>query len=503
MEVHQISSDPITCKEVMQIVESGITLKLSEESIHKVKQCRDFLDDVLSIKGNKIYGVNTGYGSLHNVEVSLEDQEELQEKLVLSHDCATGNPMPIEVVKVLLLLKIKCLALGHSGVKKETLDFLIELYNRDIIPIIYEQGSLGASGDLAPLAHMSLPLIGEGEVYYKGQRHNSFKILKKIGLRPLRLEAKEGLALLNGTQLMGAYGVWMISRFKYLLKLADFISTLSLEAFDGRAEPFDPGIHEVRKHRGQNKVAQNVRYLLDGSELITSFKQHTQDPYSFRCIPQVHGASRDALEYVDKVFEIEINSVTDNPIIFPDKELILSGGNFHGQPLALALEQLCLAMAEIGSISERRTYKLLSGQRALPPFLIEKPGLNSGFMIVQYVSASMVSQNKQYCTPAVIDSIDSSQGQEDHVSMGANSALKLKNVFKNVEKILAYEFFTAAQALQFRRPKRTSGILEAAVAMYRQEVPFLDEDDLMYPHMNKTIEFIQKLKNTNFLSSII
>ena len=503
MDSHQISSNIISCKEVMRVIESGATLKLSEESLSKIRKCRHFLDDVLAVKGNKIYGVNTGYGSLHNVEISLEDQEELQEKLVLSHACGTGDPIPIEVVKILLFLKIKCLALGFSGVRKETLNFLIEMFNRDIHPVIYEQGSLGASGDLAPLAHMSLPLIGEGEVYYKGQKHHSFKILKQIGLKPLRLEAKEGLALLNGTQFMGAFGVWMIHRFRYLLKLADFISTLSLEAYDGRAEPFDPGLHEVRKHRGQNKVAQNVRYLLDGSELIGTFKQHTQDPYSFRCIPQVHGASRDALEYVDKVFENEINSVTDNPIVFPEKELILSGGNFHGQPLALALEHLTLAMAEIGSISERRTYKLLSGQRGLPPFLIEKPGLNSGFMIVQYVSASMVSQNKQYCTPAVIDSIDSSQGQEDHVSMGANSALKLRKVFDNVEKILAFEFFTAAQAIQFRRPKRTSGILEAAVAMYRQEVPFIDEDDVMYPHMNKTVEFIRKLKNTNFLTSII
>ncbi len=503
METHFISSDRITCKDIERICGSGLDIKLSEDALAAVIKNREYLNSKLADSTNKIYGINTGYGALHNIEIPKDKQAELQEKLVISHACGVGEQIPVEIAKMLLLLKIQNLSYGYSGIREETINTLLEFYNRNVIPIIYEQGSLGASGDLAPLAHLSLPLIGEGEVNFKGAKHESYKVLDQLGLSPLKLQAKEGLALLNGTQFMSAYGVWGVNKLRHLLKLADFISAISLEAFDGRQGPFDPALHEVRKHQGQRESAQNIRYLVDGSEIAKAPKKHTQDPYSFRCIPQVHGASRDALRYIENTIENEINSVTDNPIVFEEKDVILSGGNFHGQPLALSLDHMCIAAAELGSISERRMYKLLSGQRDLPSFLVSNPGLNSGFMIVQYTAASIVSQNKHLCMPASVDTIDSSQGQEDHVSMGANAATKMYRVLNNVEKVLAYEFFAASQAIQFRRPKRTSGIIEAVLAMFAQEVPFIEEDDLMYPFMNKSLEFIQKLKNTNFLSSII
>ena len=503
METFQISSKHLTCKEVQQVVNSGVDLKLSDSSLSAVVKCRNYLDEVLSDPNRRLYGINTGYGALHDIDIPADKQVELQEKLVISHSCGTGDEVPLDIVRIMMFLKIQSLSYGHSGIRQETINTIIEMYNRQVLPVIYDQGSLGASGDLAPLAHLSLPLIGEGEVNFKGFKTNSSKILDQLGLKPLELQAKEGLALLNGTQFMSAYGVWGVNKLRDLLKMADFISAISLDAFGCKQDPFDPALHEVRKQPGQSITAQNIRYLLDGSEIANETKKHTQDPYSFRCIPQVHGASRDALNYINSAFENEINSVTDNPIIFPDRKQIISGGNFHGQPLALALDHLCIAAAEIGSISERRTYKLLSGQRDLPSFLAGEPGLNSGFMIVQYTSASIVSQNKHLCMPASVDTIDSSQGQEDHVSMGANAATKMFRVVNNVEKILAYEFFTAAQAIHFRRPKRTSGIIEAVLAMFNQEVPFIQEDELMYPFMNKSVEYIQKIKNTNFLDSII
>ncbi|MEM7163424.1 MAG: histidine ammonia-lyase [Bacteroidota bacterium] len=503
MNTHQISSDTLSCKELDRLISNGDTIRLSEEAIQAVEKNRAYLDSVLEGSTNKIYGINTGFGALHNIVIPKDKHALLQEKLIISHACGVGDEIPMHIAKTCLLLKIQNLSYGFSAVNKSTLDRLVEFYNRGVIPVLYEQGSLGASGDLAPLAHLALPLIGEGQVYFKGQKLDSMKVLDQMGMQPLNLGAKEGLALLNGTQFMSAYGVWGTNKLRYLLKIADFIAAISLEAFDGRIDAFDPAIHEVRKHKGQRESAQNIRYLLDGSEIATTFKKHTQDPYSFRCVPQVHGASRDALRYIENVFENEINSVTDNPLVFDEHQAIISGGNFHGQPLALALDHLCLAAAELGSISERRLYKLLSGQRELPSFLVDNPGLNSGFMIVQYTAASIVSQNKHLCMPASVDTIDSSQGQEDHVSMGANAATKMYRVLNNVEKVLAYEFFAASQAIQYRRPKRTSGIIEAALAMFAQEVPFIEEDDLMYPFMNKSHEYIQKLKNTNFLSSII
>jgi histidine ammonia-lyase len=417
--------------------------------------------------------------------------EQLQANLVMSHACGTGDEVPQEIVRLMLLLKVQALAYGKSAVQLETVQRLAYMFNNDILPVVYQQGSLGASGDLAPLAHLCLPLLGLGEVNYKGSRKPSSEVFREHKLDPIRLKSKEGLALLNGTQFMSAYGIWCLLKTKRISRAADMIAAVSLEAFDGRVEPFRPHIHSIRPHKGQISTAANMRRLLEGSELIKRKKEHVQDPYSFRCIPQVHGASKDTSDYVQSIFLTEINSVTDNPTVFPEEDEIISGGNFHGQPLALGLDFLAIALAELGNISERRTYQLISGLRGLPPFLVAEPGLNSGFMIPQYTAASIVSQNKQYCSPASVDSIVSSNGQEDHVSMGANAATKCFKVVENVERILAIELFNAAQALEFRRPLKSSGILEELVSQYRKDVPFIKADKVMFNEMQKSIDFLR------------
>ena len=409
----------------------------------------------------------------------------------MSHACGTGERVPNEIVRLMLLLKAQSLSYGHSGVQLITVERLIDLYNHDILPVVYQQGSLGASGDLAPLAHLSLPLLGLGEVEFEGEIYPSEVILKKFGWEPIELQSKEGLALLNGTQFMSAYGIWSLLKAQDLSRWADRIGALSLDAFDGRIEPFSDNVHLVRGHKGQLTTARAIRSLLEGSELISRPKQHVQDPYSFRCIPQVHGASKDTIDYVTSVMEVEINSVTDNPTIFPDEDIIVSAGNFHGQPIAVAMDCLAIAVAELGNISERRTYKLIAGVRSLPHFLVAKPGLNSGFMIPQYTAASIVSQTKGLCMPASVDSIPSSQGQEDHVSMGSNAATKLARVVLNVERVLAIELMNAAQALEFRRPARSSATIEKLVEDYRQVVPFIDNDEVMYPHIESSIQFLR------------
>jgi histidine ammonia-lyase len=360
-----------------------------------------------------------------------------------------------------------------------------------MLPVVYQQGSLGASGDLAPLAHLSLPLIGKGEVDWQGERWAGSDLPQQAALEPLTLQAKEGLALLNGTQFMSAYACWALLQSQELFHISDRTAALSLDAFNCKMEPFHSKLHNLRPHNGQATTAANIRDHLEGSELQQQPKEALQDPYSFRCTPQVHGASRDAFDHVKQVVETEINAVTDNPNLLPDDDLVLSGGNFHGQPLALTLDYLSMAMAEIGNISERRTYKLLNGNRGLPPFLIRNPGLNSGLMIPQYTAASLVSQNKQLCTPSSVDSITSSNGQEDHVSMGANSATKCYTVIDNVLTILAVEWLVANQALDFRRPKQTSPSLEIAVASFRERVPFNDQDRVMYEDMHATVNFLQ------------
>jgi histidine ammonia-lyase len=410
----------------------------------------------------------------------------------MSHACGTGDEVPQEIVKIMLLLKVQSLSYGHSGVQLITVQRLIDFYNHDIIPVVYQQGSLGASGDLSPLAHVALPLLGLGEVYYKGKKQVSADVLREMNWQSIELQSKEGLALLNGTQFMSAYGVYCCLRIFKLSRLADVTAALSLDAFDGRIEPFHELIQLIRPHKGQIKTARRIKNLLKGSELIERKKEHVQDPYSFRCIPQVHGASKDSINYVSYVFKNEINSVTDNPTIFPDEDLIISAGNFHGQPLALALDNLAIAMAELGNISERRTYQLISGKRNLPHFLVAHPGLNSGFMIPQYTSASIVSQNKQLCTPCSVDSIESSQGQEDHVSMGANAATKTFKVLENLERIIAIELLNAAQAMEFRRPAKTSEYLENYLKSYRKYVSFINDDEIMYTNIAKSVTFLRE-----------
>lgn len=455
------------------------TLSISSEAWQRIATNRAYLDDILQ-KGDTYYGINTGFGSLCNVRIAPEELSLLQENLVCSHACGMGDEVPEEIVKLMLLLKIHGLSQGYSGVRKELVQRLIDFYNLGIYPVIFELGSLGASGDLAPLAHLSLPILGKGWVNYKGDKKQAATVLQELNLEPMPLAAKEGLALLNGTQFMSSYGSWALLAASRLSAWANVIGALSADAFLAKGEPFTHGIHRVRPHKGQIATAEQLREWLTGSELQALPKEQVQDPYSFRCMPQVHGATADVIDTVRGILETEINSVTDNPIVFHDEDAIVSGGNFHGQPLALHLDFLAIAMAELANISERRTYLLVSGQRNLPPFLAPDAGVNSGFMIAQYTAAAIVSQNKQYCTPASVDSIVSSNGQEDHVSMGANAATKLRKVILNVQRVLAIELLTAAQALDMRHPQKSSPALEQLWQDFRAVIPFMDKDRVLH-----------------------
>jgi histidine ammonia-lyase len=490
---HYITTDILTFKQLNTIISEHHQLQLSEEAISKIEKARQYLDQKMLDNQAPIYGINTGFGSLCHVKISDQHLGQLQKNLMLSHACGCGEEVPQKLVKIMLLLKIQSLSYGHSGVQLQTVQRLIDFYNHDVFPIVYQQGSLGASGDLAPLSHLTLPLIGEGEVYFENIKMTSKALLQKFNWEPIALASKEGLALLNGTQFMSAYGVYCLLEAKKYSYFADVIGALSLEGFDGRIEPFHELIHHIRPHKGQLKTAQFITDLLDESELIKQPKQHVQDPYSFRCIPQVHGASKDTISFVEKTFLTEVNAVSDNPNIFPDEDLIISGGNFHGQPLALALDYLGIALAELGSISERRTYQLISGQRGLPPFLVEKPGLDSGFMIPQYTAASIVSQNKHLANPASTDSIVSSNGQEDHVSMGANAATKCFRIVENLKSILAIELFNASQALYFREPLKSSPFLMTFVNEFRQEVPIVHQDRFLHEDITNAINFLASM----------
>jgi histidine ammonia-lyase len=469
-------------EDFIQALQSNEKITLQDETIRSIQKCRDYLDTQTSSMVNPIYGVNTGFGSLCNTIIPADELGQLQRNLLTSHACGAGEEVPSDIVRLMLLLKIRGLSYGHSGVQVQTVQRLLDFFNLGITPVVFQQGSLGASGDLAPLAHLCLPLIGEGEVYFKNKRMEASEALELAGLRAIELKSKEGLALINGTQFMLAYATWCIAKALHVSEMAASIAAMSLDAFDGRIEPFDENLHATRAHAGQQFFAKKMKSLLNGSSIISRKKEHVQDPYSFRCMPQVHGASIDAMKYVYGVVRTEINSVTDNPVVFAEQEKVISGGNFHGQPLALALDFLCIALAELGSISERRVYKLISGQRDLPPYLAKEPGLNSGFMIPQYTAASIVSQNKQLCTPASIDTIDSSNGQEDHVSMGANAATKCYRVLENLRSIYAIELFTAAQALDFRRPAKSSDPIEKLHSEVRKRVPFLEKDEQMSKH---------------------
>jgi histidine ammonia-lyase len=489
---HYISSEVLTLETLQEIISEHKTLALSEEAKVNIQQCRDYLDQKMASNETPIYGINTGFGSLCNTAISFEDLGLLQYNLVVSHACGTGEEVPAELVKRMLLLKIIGLSHGHSGVQVATVERLIFFYNNEILPVVYQQGSLGASGDLAPLAHMSLPLIGEGEVYFNGEKMSSKALLTHFSLEPIQLQSKEGLALLNGTQFMSAYASYAVANSHQLWSQWNQIAALSLEGYDGRINPFQANVNEIRNQKGQIETAEFFRSLLVGSEIVTQEKAHVQDPYSFRCIPQVHGASKDAIDYVSQIVEREINAVTDNPTVFPDEDQVVSAGNFHGQPLAISMDFLAIALAEMGSISERRVYKLISGTRNLPAFLVANPGLNSGFMIPQYTAASIVSQNKQLCTPASIDSIDSSNGQEDHVSMGANAATKLYRIIQNCYTIQGIELLNAAQAFEFRRPLKSSEILESLYSDYRKVVTFVKNDTFLQPLIAESVKFVKQ-----------
>jgi histidine ammonia-lyase len=492
MNNHSITLNGFSITQIDEILKG--TISLSDEVKTKVTVARDYLNKKMESHKDAIYGINTGFGSLCNTKIENKDLGKLQENLIMSHACGMGDEVPNNIVKLMLLLKVQGLSFGHSGVDVNTIQLLVEFYNLDILPVVYQLGSLGASGDLSPLAHMCLPLLGKGEVWYKGEKRPAANVLSESGLKPITLQSKEGLALLNGTQFMSAYGVASILKAERISQLADIIGAISLEGYDGRIEPFDVKIHQVRPHMGQIATANALRKLLEGSQIITRKKEHVQDPYSFRCMPQVHGASKDTLQHVYGIFETEINSVTDNPTVFPEQDEVISAGNFHGQPLALGLDFLAIAIAELGNISERRTYQLIGGKRGLPAFLVANPGLDSGFMIPQYTSASIVSQNKQLCTPASVDSIESSNGQEDHVSMGANAATKCYRVMENVERILSIELFNATQALEFRRPAKSSATIEGFVAAFREKVAFVEQDKIMFTEIHKATEFVKTVE---------
>jgi len=491
MQQFIVDNQWVSLEQLDEVLHSGAKLALSETAKEKIAACRSYLDQEIAKADRLIYGINTGFGSLCNTAISTDDLEQLQNNLVLSHACGAGDRVPDEIVKRMLLLKVLGLSHGASGVQVETVERLIFYYNNDIFPVVYQQGSLGASGDLAPLAHLVLPLIGEGTVRINNEEIPSAEMNKRFTLAPMKLRSKEGLALLNGTQFMSAYASFAVSNARKLWKQFNEVAAISLDAYDGRVEPFGKQVNEIRNQVGQIKTAEIFRGLLADSEIAKQTKAHVQDPYSFRCIPQVHGASYDAIEYAANVVEREINAVTDNPTIFPDDDLVVSAGNFHGQPLALAMDFLAIALAELGSISERRIYKSISGTRELPAFLVANPGLNSGFMITQYACAAIVSQNKQLCTPASVDTIDSSNGQEDHVSMGANAATKLARVIENCFAIQGIELLHAAQAIEFRRPLRSGSKQEAIVEAYRKVVPFVEKDCYLHPLMEASKQFVK------------
>lgn len=493
MKTFQIGNE-LDIAAIQSILRENTHLALSVQAKKRIEKGRKYLDKKLLDSSVPVYGINTGFGSLRNIAIDKKSYNQLQINALRAHACGTGNEVPGEIIHLMLLLKIQSLSYGNSGVQTATVERLIDFFNNGVIPIVYEQGSLGASGDLAPLAHLCLPLLAEGEVIHNGKRKNAARLHKELKWLPVELKAKEGLALLNGTQFMGAYGVWLILQANKLSRIADTIAALSIDGFNAKTEPFDRLIQMVRPHRGQAECAKFVTDCLKGSELSRSKKHDVQDPYSFRCIPQVHGATRDVIEHAGSVLSTEINSVTDNPLIFPDEDKILSGGNFHGHPLAMLFDYLGIALANLGNISERRTFQLMSGQRGLPPFLAEEPGLNTGLMILQYTAASVVSQNKQYATPASADSIVSSNGQEDYVSMGANAAVKCYRIVQNLKTILAIELIAAAQAVHFRKSLKTSPSLQRIIAQFRKSVPFISKDRQFSKDIRAAVQFIEDLE---------
>ena len=491
MKIHKISAEHLSIERIGEIVYGGYQIQLSYDAQKRRVDCRKYLARKIEETTSPIYGVTTGFGSLCNVSIGPDYLAQLQINLMMSHACGTGDRVPNDIVKIMLLLKIQSLSYGFSGCQLVTVNRLIDFFNNDVYPVVYMQGSLGASGDLVPLAHLTLPLVGLGEVEYQGEIITGAELLQKLEWQPIQLASKEGLALLNGTQNMSAFAVWALLQSHRLSEWADRIAAMSLDAYYGLTAPFIDAVHQVRPHKGQIATAARMRQLLEGSEIVEKPKQYVQDPYSFRCIPQVHGTVKDTIDYVTSAVDVEVNSATDNPTVCPDDDIIISAGNFHGEPIAMPMDFLAIALCELVNISERRIYKLVSGTRGLPSFLVANPGVNSGFMITQYTAASVVSLNKTLSTPSSVDSIPSSQGQEDHVSMGANAAIKLYKVVLNTERVLAIELFNAAQALDFRRPLKSSPAVEVLHDSYRKVVPFIVDDEVMYPHIARSVEFLK------------
>lgn len=473
---HILTLEPLSLAKINAIIKEKKRIFLGPDCIERVKENRAYLEAKIAQDDKTVYGINTGFGSLCNTIIPEKGLEDLQRNLVLSHSCGTGPAIPTHIAKIVLLLKIKNLSLGCSGVRVALIQRLIGMYNADMIPELFEMGSLGASGDLAPLAHLAATLLGEGYVIYKGNKISAKEGLEILEEEPFVLGAKEGLALLNGTQFSTGYALYSVLEANRLLSLSNHTAAMSMDAFMCSIDPLDEDIHKVRNQKGQIEVASLIRSLLKDTELAGHGEYSVQDPYSFRCVPQVHGASHDAITYVSDIVEREINAVTDNPNIFDREDKILSGGNFHAQPIALALDFLAIALAELGSISERRTYIFLGANRELPPFLINNAGLNSGMMILQYTAASIASQNKQLCTPASIDSIISCNGQEDHVSMAANAGTKCYRVVQNLKSLIAIELILAAQAKDFRKGKLSGSKIQKMHAAFRVSVPYIDSD---------------------------
>jgi histidine ammonia-lyase len=478
-------TDKLTVQKALFIAARRLEGRLGDAARERILNSQRSVQSMVS-RGQTVYGVTTGFGILADTRISEEDTATLQYKILQSHSVGVGEPVPEEIARLMLITKAHSLAMGYSGVQLSTLERILWHIESGVTPVVPEKGSVGASGDLAPLAHLFLPLIGLGEVYYEGTRQRSSDVLKRLGMEPVKLGPKEGLALINGTQFILAYAVKSVHRLYNCLEAADIIGAMSLEALTGTKAPFDERLHQLRPYAGNQLVARRLSTLLDGSEIMQSHMDcgRVQDPYSLRCMPQVHGASRNAWQHLKDLTLIELNSVTDNPIVLGDDDTI-SGGNFHGQPLALPLDYACIAAAETGNISDRRCYLLLEGKWGLPMLLMNNVGLNSGFMIPQYTTAALVTENKTLCFPSSADSIPTSLGQEDHVSMGSISGRKLNSVLENLEFILAVELMCACQAIEFRRPLRSSAILEFAHDYVRETVSFAREDRIFADDINK------------------
>lgn len=493
--------DHFTIEDSIEILNNKFQAVISEKSREQIKRSKDNVEAIVN-SGMTVYGINTGFGPLCDTKISKEETRKLQENLLISHAVGVGNPISKELSKLMLVAKLHALAKGFSGISSETFERILLFVEKDLIPVVPEQGSVGASGDLAPLSHLFLPLIGEGKIWKNGVPTSAKEVLKEHNLEPIELQAKEGLGLINGTQFILAHALFGLDKMKYLLDLADVVGTMSLEAYSGLSSPFRKELHEVRPYRGTKLVAERIRKLLESSEIIDNNDfPRVQDPYSLRCMPQVHGASRNAWFHLKEMAEIELNSVTDNPIVLDEKTAI-SGGNFHGQPMAMVLDYATLAAAELGNISDRRQYLLLEGKFGLPRLLTEKSGLNSGFMIPQYTSAALVTENKTLCFPASADSVPTSLGQEDHVSMGSISGRKFNQVLNNLEKILAIELMYACQGLEFRRPLKSSPVIEEVFDLVRTKVDKLEDDRLIGEDILAIIELIQGKKLKEIISKI-